>query len=98
MTAAIAEQPTRADIPAEETWNLASYYPSDAAWEADLAAAPGLIAKAVEHRGNLGESADRLKQALDDVNAASLMIERLATYAHMRRDEDLSNSDRQARY
>jgi oligoendopeptidase F len=98
MSAAIAEQPTRADIPVEETWDLSSYYPSDADWEADLAAAPDLVAKAVAHRGNLGESAERLKQALDDINAASLTIDRLATYAHMRHDEDLGNAERQAAY
>lgn len=98
MTTATTEQLTRRDVRVEETWDLSSYYPSDDVWESELNAAPDLLAKAVAHRGHLGESAERLRQALDDINASSLCIDRLATYAHMRMDEDLSNADRLAAY
>ncbi|MGD9710685.1 MAG: oligoendopeptidase F [Thermomicrobiales bacterium] len=98
MSIQTAEQPTRADIPVEETWDLSSYYPDDAAWEEEFAGAGALVAAAAAHRGSLGESADRLKQALDDVYAANLRIERLVGYAHLRRDEDLTNTDRQGAF
>ncbi len=98
MSVAVAEQPTRADVPVEETWDLSSYYLSDEAWEEELASAPVLVEKAAAHRGSLGESAERLKQALDDIYAANHRIERLAGYAHLRRDEDLTNTDRQGAF
>jgi oligoendopeptidase F len=98
MSTAIAEQMTRDQVPVEETWDLSSYYPSDKAWEADLAGARELVDRAAAHRGSLGESPERLATALADVYSANERIERLITYAHLRRDEDLRNSERVAAY
>jgi oligoendopeptidase F len=98
MSVATAEQLTRAEVPVEETWDLSSIYTSDDEWEAELAGARELVATAAAHRGSLGESPARLRQALEDISAANLRIERLAGYAHLRRDEDLTNTARQAAY
>ena len=59
---------------------------------------PALIATAVSHRGALGESAARLRQALDDVMALRQTLERLRVYAMLRRDENTADSDSLARY
>src|SRR5688572_17816301 len=98
MSVATAEQKTRQEIPVEETWDLSSLYESDAQWEEELSSARDLIDKAAAHRGSLGESAAGLKAALDDIYAANLRIERLAVYAHLRRDEDLTVGERLAAY
>jgi oligoendopeptidase F len=93
-----AEQLTRADIPVEETWDLSTIYPDDERWEADAANARVLLDTAVAHRGSLGESAERLRRALDDVMALRRTLERLAVYATLRKDEDTANSEALARY
>lgn len=93
-----AEQLTRADVPVEETWDLSPIYPDDERWEADAANARALLATAVAHRGSLGESAARLRRALDDVMALRRTLERLAVYAILRRDEDTANSEALTRY
>ena len=98
MSVLTIEQKTRDEIPLEETWDLSSIYDSDETWEAELTGARDLVARAASHRGSLGESAAGLKSALEDIYAANLRIERLAGYAHLRRDEDLTNADRQGAY
>ena len=98
MSVATVEQKTRQDIPLEETWDLSSLYASDAQWEEELSSARDLIEKAAAHRGSLGDSALGLKTALEDIYAAHHRIERLAVYAHLRRDEDLTNGERLGAY
>src|SRR5680860_1786968 len=98
MSVATVEQKTRQDIPVEETWDLSSLYENDALWEEELTSARALIEKAAVHRGSLGTSAGGLKTAFDDIYAANHRIERLAVYAHLRRDEDLTNGERLGAY
>lgn len=93
-----AELLTRADVPVEETWDLAPIYPSDEAWDIDAKRARTLLAGAVAHRGSLGESAARLRQALDDVMAVNRTLERLSVYAVLRKDEDTADAAALARY
>ena len=90
---ALAELITRDQIAFEDTWDLTTIYQDDAAWDADLAAARGLMTVAAGHRGALGESAARLRRALDDAMALRETVERLFVYARLRLDEDISNSD-----
>ncbi len=92
------EQLTRADVPVEETWDLTSYYPDDAGFEADLARIPGLVAAAAAHQGKLGDSAGELRQALDDSMTAREVISRVATYAHLRKDENVADPARNAAF
>src|SRR5919107_3914697 len=56
------------------------------------------IAAVVNHRGALGESAARLRQALDDIMTLRQTLERNRVYASLRRDENLDNSEALARY
>jgi len=88
--------PKRNELPTEMTWNLASIYPTNAAWEADFtrvaALAPGIGAFA----GRLGESAATLLDALTTHDNASEVMGRLYVYAYMRLFEDTTNSVYQA--
>src|SRR5918912_2205158 len=61
------EVPTRDQIAFEDTWDLSGIYPEESAWEGDADRMSALIAVVVDHRGKLGESAPRLRQALDDM-------------------------------
>jgi oligoendopeptidase F len=93
-----AELLTRADVPIEETWDLSTIYPSDDYWDTDAETARAQLATAVAHRGALGESAGRLRQAIDDIMAVYRTLERLAVYANLRKDEDTANAAALARY
>ncbi len=92
------EQLTRQDVPVEETWDLTSYYPDDAAFEADLARIPGLVETAAAHQGKLGESAQELRKALDDSMAVREVVSRAASYAHLRKDENVADPARSAAF
>src|SRR5689334_11661474 len=74
---------TRDRVAVDDTWNLATIYRDDAAWDAEAASAPALIQKAVAHRGHLGDSPEALRQALDDIFAVRETIERLQVYANL---------------
>lgn len=89
---------TRDRVALEDTWNLATIYADDAAWDADAAATPALIAAAAAHEGHLGDSPHGLRQALDDIFAVRQTVERLQVYANLRRDEDTANQVAKARY
>jgi oligoendopeptidase F len=90
--------PTRDQIAIEDTWDLSTLYPDDAAWEEDAARVRPLLDAATSHRGSLGESALRLRQALDDVMSLRQTLERLRVYAMLRKDEDTANADALSRY
>src|SRR5215211_8888755 len=57
-----------------------------------------LVSAVVDHRGTLGESAARLRQALEDIITLRQTLERIRVYAHLRRDENLANNEALARY
>ena len=90
--------PTRDQIAVEETWDLSGIYADDASWEADVRLLATQLQAATAHRGMLGDSAMALVAALDDAMAAQLTVERLMTYAVLRRDEDTTDSAAAARY
>jgi oligoendopeptidase F len=96
MATAIAEVMTRDQIPVEETWNLSDYYPSDAAWTAQADGVDALVDQAVAYRGRLTESVTTLRDGLAAVMAAQEVISRLFTYAALRSDEDITNTQTRA--
>ena len=82
----------------EDTWDLTAIYPTASAWEEDAERIPALLAQATSHRGLLGESAARLRRALDDVMNLRQALERLRVYAMLRKDEDTASTEALARY
>lgn len=90
--------PTRDAVPVEETWDLTSYYPNEEAWEADLARIDGLVATVTAARGLLAESPERLLSALEASLEVRRTIERVMVYAHLTRDENIGDPERQSRY
>jgi oligoendopeptidase F len=92
------EVPTRDQIALDDTWDLSGIYPAEPDWEADAERMLALIAAVTNHRGALGESAARLRQALDEIMTLRQTLERIRVYASLRRDENLANSEALARY
>lgn len=92
------EIPTRDQIAVEDTWDLSPIYSDDSGWDAHAEQIPALIAAAACHRGHLGESPARLRQALDEITGLRRALERVRIYAVLRRDENTADSEALARY
>lgn len=84
--------PKRSEIPVEETWRLEDIFPTDEAWEQEFQQVRTMIPNLSDYQGRLGESADVLYEALQYQDELSMRIEKLYTYAHMRYDQDTTNS------
>lgn len=92
----MSEVLTRHQVPVEETWNLETIYADDQAWEQDFEALKAKVPALVELKGKLGASAESLFSGLQLRDDISRQLHKLYTYAHMRYDEDTSNSHYQA--
>ncbi len=90
--------PTRDQIALEDTWDLTTIYPGDDAWEAEYGSIPANLQAAAAYRGRLGDGVDVAREALDSIFGLQLQITRLAVYASLRRDEDSTSVEANARY
>lgn len=97
-TAPTSDILTRDQIAVEDTWDLSDLYVDDAGWDADAERVEAQIALAASHRPFIGDSPMALRKALDDMMAARLTLERLRTYASLRRDEDQTDNGATVRY
>lgn len=84
--------PTRKDVPTEYTWRLEDIFATDEQWEEEFQAIAALLPKFSEYKGKLGESAETLYEALQYRDHVLLRLGKLYAYAHMRHDEDTTNS------
>ncbi|WP_456275857.1 oligoendopeptidase F [Bacillus sp. AK128] len=84
--------PTRSEVPHGDTWRLEDIFTTDDAWEAEFQAVKALIPKASEFEGKLGESADTFLALLTYQDELLMRMGKLYTYAHMRYDQDTTNS------
>ncbi len=89
---AVKKLPTRDEIPFEDTWRLEDIFPTDEQWDEEYHAVKALIAKANNFKGKLGENADLLWEALQFQDEVMMRLGKLYTYAHMRYDQDTTNS------
>ncbi len=92
MTA--SELPRRAAIPSEERWRVEDLYPDQEHWEEDFALVRRELEKAPAHR-DLGKSAAALLAALRFQDEVGERLERVFVYAHLRHDEDRTDSAHQ---
>ena len=86
----------RSEIPVEDTWAIEDLYPSDEAWEQELATLETDKADCAAFAGRLGESAQTLYDYFARVEQVSVKVSRLANYASRRADVDTRNATYQA--
>lgn len=89
---AVKSLPVRKEIPVEDTWRLEDIFSSDEEWEKEFNGVKELIPGIKEFQGKLGESAQVLFDALQYQDRLLERISKLYTYAHMRYDQDTTNS------
>ena len=87
---------TRSAQNPKDCWAVEDIFPTEAAWEAELAACRSLTGEMAAYQGRLGESAQTLCAYLDRVEAVNSRVERLYVYAMLRSDEDTADSAHQA--
>ncbi|CAM4091805.1 oligopeptidase PepB [Bacillus manliponensis] len=88
--------PPRSEVEEKYTWRLEDIFKTDADWENEFQEIKGVIPKLAEYKGKLGDSAAALLEALQYEDEVSMRLGKLYTYAHMRYDQDTTNSTYQA--
>ncbi|MBS8263107.1 oligoendopeptidase F [Mesobacillus boroniphilus] len=89
---AVKKLPARDEAATENTWRLEDIFANDEQWEKEFNEVKGLIPSVQEYQGKLGESAEQLYTALQLQDKLLERLGRLYTYAHMRYDQDTTNS------
>ena len=84
---AVKKLPERKDVALEDTWDLATLYPSDDAWHVDFEKAKESPEKFEPFKGKLA-SVDSLLELLEFDSATDRILERLGCYAYLRSTED----------
>lgn len=88
----VKKLPSRSEIKVEDTWKLEDIFASDDAWEKEFEEVKALIPQMEKFKGKLGESAQILYDALQEQDELTMRVSKLYTYAHMRYDQDTTNS------
>ncbi len=81
----------RDEIPVEHTWATEDLYPTDEAWEAELATLAEDQARGASFAGKLGNSGTDLYEYLYDSEVTGVKISRLANYCMRKADVDTRN-------
>ncbi|MFC5604629.1 oligoendopeptidase F [Sporosarcina koreensis] len=87
---------TREQVKVEETWRLEDIFPNDEAWEREFKEIEELSGKAETFKGTLNQGADALFEALSYRDTIYQRMGKLYTYAHLKGDQDTTNSFYQA--
>jgi oligoendopeptidase F len=92
----------RQDVLPQDTWNVDALYPSFEAFQKEFKTlAPQKSPRWPEqqvYQGRLQESAELLKQILDDLLTLDRKLTKLYTYAHLRHDEDITENQAKSAY
>ncbi len=88
--------PARSEIAVEDTWATEDLYPTDEAWEEELATLEEAKTFCASYAGRLAESAQTLYEYYRYVEELGVKISRLANYCMRKADEDTRNATYQA--
>ncbi len=92
-----AQLPERSNLPHAGVWDLEIVYRSAHAWEKEFESLRPCLSRFVCFRNCLTESPDILKQAIEAKDNLERLAEKVYVYAHLKSDEDTSNSEHRSR-
>ncbi|HLS23194.1 MAG TPA: oligoendopeptidase F [Pseudogracilibacillus sp.] len=92
MSQMTKELPKREDVPEHLTWDLTTIFSTDEAWEEEYESLRKELPKIKQFQNTLHEGADRLLELLQFQDQVSERLGKLYVYAHMRYDQDTTNS------
>lgn len=84
--------PLRSEIPARDQWDLTPLFENDQVWKTLFGETTEKLAGYAQFKGRLLESPESLARALQFHLEISRALDNLYTYAHLKSDEDKSNS------
>jgi len=87
----------RSEIPVEETWDVASIFPSVAAWEEAIAQAPARLERLLRFKGRLDEGAETLLAWFEEVEEVLRQIAKIRSYAALTYTVDVTDQEAAAR-
>ncbi|PID21836.1 oligoendopeptidase F [Sporosarcina sp. P3] len=87
---------TRDEVSEEETWRLEDIFSSDEEWDKEYSKIEEMAKEAEQYKGTLGNGARPLFEALTYRDKLAERLRRLYTYAHLKTDQDTTNSFYQA--
>ncbi|PLS34061.1 oligoendopeptidase F [Carnobacterium maltaromaticum] len=90
--------PTRAEIPEELTWDLEVIFKSDAEFNQSYQELEEKLTKVDSVKGKIGQSSEDLLKGIDYLLDISNQLETIYVYAHLKNDQDTTNSEYQAMY
>ncbi len=96
LTQANKELQSREQVPLERTWRLEDIFVIDEEWEKEFESLKGKLPEFKQYQGKVNESSDTLYNLLKLQDNVSERLGKLYTYAHMRYDQDTTNSLYQA--
>ena len=85
----------RSEIPEKYKWDLSVLYADEEAFYKDLPGLDGYLEKLSAYQGRLSESPEKLREFLDLQTEFTRFLEKLFTYASLRRAEDGRNEQAQ---
>ena len=88
--------PARSEIAKEDTWAIEDLYPTDEAWEQELATLEADKETLASFAGRLGESGATLYEYLYTSEQVDVKLNNLGNYCMRKADEDTRNSTYQA--
>ena len=83
----------RSQVSEESKWELSDLFKSDSQWESFYSDLEKDIIGYQSFKGTLAESPRAIKKCLEFDSAFSRRLDSLYTYAHLKRDEDKTNSE-----
>lgn len=90
------ELPERSEVSVEDTWDLTTIFATDEKWEEEYNLLNEEIPKISSFQGTLAQSAEQLYDLFQFQDKIAERLGKLYTYAHMRYDQDTTNSTYQA--
>jgi len=83
---------TRDEISEQSQWDLSGLYSSNEAWDKEFEALESELPRYADFKGTLAESSAKLKACIEFDMGFSRKLEKLYTFAHLKNDEDKTNS------
>lgn len=87
------KQKLRAEIAEQYQWDLSDFYKQPEAFEHDVQQLITKAAAILNYRGIITKDAITLSKFLKDYHALSLLMEKIAVYTYLKKDEDCENNE-----
>lgn len=86
----------REEVEVASTWDLSVMYADDAAHQEDMESLKEMLPKLASFQGTLAQSAKHLADYLDFAGECARKVSNIYVYAHLKHDQDTTNSTYQA--